>query len=171
MSKSWSVRLDKAEIDAVIKDLETYKRDLERRISEVRTRVGQFLAEKAQNYFDNTTADPGASASGGHIPDVAVLFNEEGNVTVVYAMGPEVTFIEFGAGVYHNSGAIHPDRPEGFTIGTYGKHLGSRNAWGYKDETGQLHITHGTPMQMPFYNAAVEAGDQVYRIAREVFGR
>ena len=57
----------------------------------------------------------------------------------------------------------------GYTIGSYGKGLGKRKVWGYYRD-GELILTHGTPATMPMYNALKQACDNIWSIAREVFG-
>ena len=90
----------------------------------------------------------------------------------IVARGRAVAFIEFGAGVYHNSGEPYPKpRPEGIVgIGEYGKGYGKRRAWGFRNESGELIITHGTPAAMPLWYASEEMRSKITKIAREVFG-
>ena len=90
----------------------------------------------------------------------------------IVAEGKAVAFIEFGAGVYHNSGEPYPDpRPEGIVgIGEYGKGYGKRQAWGFEDDSGELVITHGNPAAMPMWYASEEMRSKIQKIAQEVFG-
>ena len=90
----------------------------------------------------------------------------------IKAEGKAVAFIEFGAGVYHNPGEPYPNpRPSGIVgIGKYGKGHGKRQAWGFKDESGDLVITHGNPAAMPMWYASEEMRSKILKIAKEVFG-
>ena len=90
----------------------------------------------------------------------------------IVAEGKAVAFIEFGSGVYHNSGEPYPDpRPDGIVgIGEYGKGYGKRQAWGYKDESGELVITHGNPAAMPMWYASEEMRNAIVKTFKEVFG-
>ena len=90
----------------------------------------------------------------------------------IKAEGKAVAFIEFGAGVYHNPGEPYPNpRPSGVVgIGEYGKGHGKRQAWGFKDGSGELVITHGNPAAMPMWYASEEMQSNILKIAREVFG-
>ena len=90
----------------------------------------------------------------------------------IVAEGKAVAFIEFGSGVYHNPGEPYPNpRPDGIVgIGEYGKGLGKRQAWGYKDETGELVITHGNPAAMPMWYASEEMRNAILKTFKEVFG-
>ena len=90
----------------------------------------------------------------------------------IVAEGKAVAFIEFGAGVYHNPGEPYPNpRSEGIVgIGEYGKGYGKRQAWGFRNESGELVITHGTPAAMPMWYASEEMRSKIQKIAQEVFG-
>ena len=90
----------------------------------------------------------------------------------IKAEGKAVAFIEFGAGVYHNPGEPYPKpRPTGIVgIGEYGKGRGKRQAWGFKDDSGNLVITHGNPAAMPMWYASEEMRNNILKIAKEVFG-
>ena len=107
-------------------------------------------------------------------PDVAVTVSERGSISVVVAEGEDAVWCEFGAGVYHNGSVGSSPNPFGndlgFTIGSYGKGYGKKQAWGYYDENGDLVITRGTPASMPLYNAAQEVMRKAIEIAKEVFG-
>ena len=90
----------------------------------------------------------------------------------IVAEGKAVAFIEFGAGVYHNPSEPYPNpRPAGIVgIGEYGKGYGKRQAWGFKDESGELVITHGNPAAMPMWYASEEMRDAILKTFKEVFG-
>lgn len=90
----------------------------------------------------------------------------------IKAEGKAVAFIEFGAGVYHNPGEPYPKpRPTGIVgIGEYGEGRGKHQAWGFKDDSGNLVITHGNPAAMPMWHASEEMRNNILKIAREVFG-
>jgi hypothetical protein len=90
----------------------------------------------------------------------------------IVAEGKAVAFIEFGAGVYHNPGEPYPNpRPDGIVgIGEYGKGYGKRQAWGFRNEDGELVITHGTPAAMPMWYASEEMRNAIAKKFKEVFG-
>lgn len=90
----------------------------------------------------------------------------------IKAEGKAVAFIEFGAGVYHNPGEPYPNpRPAGIVgIGEYGKGHGKRQAWGFRDESGELVITHGNPAAMPMWYASEEMRSAIKAKFLEVFG-
>jgi hypothetical protein len=90
----------------------------------------------------------------------------------IKAEGRAVAFIEFGAGVYHNPGEPYPNpRPDGIVgIGEYGKGYGKRQAWGFRDESGELVVTHGNPAAMPMWYASEEMRNSIKQKFVEVFG-
>lgn len=91
----------------------------------------------------------------------------------IVANGEEVCFVEFGAGVYFNSGgdSQHEVRPEGIVgIGEYGMGHGKEDNWWYNDSAGKSHRTHGTMEQPGMALAAKIMRDQIFEVAREVFG-
>jgi hypothetical protein len=91
----------------------------------------------------------------------------------IVAEGHAVAFIEFGAGVYYNPSEPYPNpRPDGIVgIGEYGKGYGKRQAWGFKNESDELVITHGNPAAMPMWYASEEMRNSILQIARRVFGK
>ena len=95
----------------------------------------------------------------------------EGGYCIV-AEGKAVAFIEFGAGVYHNPGEPYPNpRPNGIVgIGEYGQGHGKRQAWGYRDESGELVVTRGNPAAMPMWYASEEVRSAIKEKFKEVFG-
>ena len=90
----------------------------------------------------------------------------------IVAKGKAVAFIEFGTGVYYNPTEPYPNpRPDGIVgIGEYGKGYGKRQAWGFKNESDELVITHGNPAAMPMWYASEEMRNSILKIARRVFG-
>ena len=159
-----SVGLGANEIERAIRELKHYKTgflDREKRLIEGLAEIG--LKEASVRFttamYDGTN-------------DVSVRLDETINGYVIVAEGQAVAFIEFGAGVYHNTSEPYPNpRPEGIVgIGEYGKGYGKRQAWGFKNESGELVITHGNPAAMPMWYASEEMRDSILTIARRVFG-
>lgn len=112
-----------------------------------------------------------AMYDGVNDSNVTVETNADGYC--IKAEGKAVAFIEFGAGVHYNPSEPYPNpRPSGIVgIGEYGKGLGKRKAWGFKDDGGNLVITHGNPAAMPMWYASEEMRSNIKRIAQEVFGK
>lgn len=164
-------------IDAAIKEIEAYKKELEDKLAVLRKRIAERIRWTIEAGF--TSAEQ-IIVSGDPPPnDVTVTVPpDNGNMTVIIASGEQAVFIEFGAGIYSN-GAVgkspHPwtaSNPN-FLIGMYGKLHGQHNAWGFyngpKDKE-HLVVTRGTPAAMPMYNGYKEAVAIIGDLAREVFG-
>ena len=79
--------------------------------------------------------------------------------------------IEFGAGIYYNSGNENPKANDfGLGVGTYpGQIHAFEDDWYYLGNDNQWHYTHGVKATMPMYNATMEIINQYKQIAREVF--
>ena len=157
------IEVDLGNIDKAIRELEKYKRELlvkEKRLLDGLASIG---IREASVRFTTAMYDG--------VNDVSVRLNKSNNGYVIEAKGQAVAFIEFGAGVYHNTSEPYPNpRPAGIVgIGEYGQGKGKRRAWGYKDENGDLVITRGNPAAMPMWYASEEIKSSVLRIAREVF--
>lgn len=158
-----SLCLSPSSIDNAIKQLEQYKNNIDRKLDELTNRLALIGAKVAQVRFTNAIYD------GDNDVHVSVEKTDKGYKIV--ASGQAVAFIEFGAGVYHNGKEPYPNpKPEGIVgIGEYGKGMGKRQAWGYRDDSGVLHITKGNPAAMPLWYASEEMRKMIEKIAREVF--
>jgi hypothetical protein len=159
-----STTLDKQNIDRAINELKQFKQQFlirEQRLLEGLARIG--LQEASVRFttamYDGTN-------------DVSVHLDTVSNGYAIVADGKAVAFIEFGAGVYHNTAEPYPNpRPSGIVgIGEYGKGMGKRKAWGYKNENDDLVITRGNPAAMPMWYASEEIKNSVLKVVREVFG-
>ena len=156
--------LSVSSIDNAIKELRAFQDSLERKKDKLLEELANIGVREASVRFTTAMYDG--------INDSSVSLETNSNGYVIVAKGRAVAFIEFGAGVYHNSSEPYPNpRPEGIVgIGEYGKGLGKRQAWGYKDESGELVITHGNPAAMPMWYASEEMRNKIAKIAQEVFG-
>lgn len=161
------------DINRAIREVNKFKQDFRNKVDTYRKRIAEELAVQASLNFGNTVVDDVIHGSPRR-PDVAVTVSERGSISVVVAEGEDAVWCEFGAGVYHNGSVGSSPNPYGndlgFTIGSYGKGYGKKQAWGYYDENGDLVITRGTPASMPLYNAAQEVMRKAIEIAKEVFG-
>ena len=156
--------LNPQDIDRAIKKLKAYKQEFlkkEKRLVEALAEIG---IKEASVRFTTAMYD-GTN-------DVSVEMNSSNDGYVIIAKGKAVAFIEFGAGVYHNTSEPYPNpRPDGIVgIGEYGQGKGKRNAWGYKNENDELVITRGNPAAMPMWYASEEMKRSILRVAKEVFG-
>lgn len=167
-----SVKLSTQSIDKAIKEVEKYKQELIRKEKLFLERLAMIGVKEASIRFTTAIYDG--------VNDSTVTLEQTPNGYSVIAEGTAVAFIEFGAGVYHNSGEPYPNpRPEGIVgIGEYGKGKGKRRAWFYYGEAGTngesdgkgLVKTRGNPAAMPMWYATEEMRNAILQIAREVFG-
>ena len=151
-------------IDNAIKELTAYRDSIDRKKNLLLERLGEIGIKEASVRFTTAMYD------GDNDSNVTLEANSNGYV--ILAEGNAVAFIEFGAGVYHNPGEPYPNpRPDGIVgIGEYGYGRGKRKAWGYRDNGGDIKITHGNPAAMPLWYASEEMRKNILTIAREVFG-
>ena len=164
MSKVIGIRLSTKSIDRAIKELKAYRDSLDRLKDQLLEELANIGVREASVRFTTAMYD------GVNDSDVTLEPIENGYQIV--ATGQAVAFIEFGAGVYHNTGEPYPNpRPAGIVgIGEYGKGYGKRQAWGFKNESDELVITHGNPAAMPMWYASEEMRNSILKIARRVFG-
>lgn len=155
--------LSEKEINSAIVLLKNYKREFLEREKRLVEGLAQIGLKEASVRFTTAMYD------GNN--DVSVRLDETKNGYAIVADGRAVAFIEFGAGVYHNSSEPYPNpRPEGIVgIGEYGKGHGKQKAWGYEDENGEIVITRGNPAAMPMWYASEEIKNSVMKVVREVF--
>lgn len=159
-------------IERAINELNTYKQEIIQKTETLRKRVGELLANEAQQGFNGAIVDDLINDSK-RIAQVDVSVDNSGDVTLVIAKGEDAVWVEFGTGVYHNGSpgsSPHPDGAElGFTIGSFGEGRGKRQVWGFKED-GVLKLTHGTPAKMPMARAVSSVINDIQSIVQEVFG-
>ena len=158
------MELSVSSIEKAITELKAFRDSLDRKKDKLLEELAHIGVKEASVRFTTAMYDG--------VNDSSVTLKPVKNGYAIVAEGHAVAFIEFGAGVYHNPGEPYPNpRPEGIVgIGEYGKGLGNRQAWGYKDASGELVITHGNPAAMPMWYASEEMRSKIEKIAREVFG-
>ena len=159
-----AIKLSEQDIDRAIRQLKGYKVEFRKKEQQLLEGLAKIGLKEASVRFTTAMYDG--------INDVSVKLDETKNGYAIVAEGRAVAFIEFGAGVYHNTGEPYPNpRPTGIVgIGEYGKGRGKRKAWGYRNENNELVITRGNPAAMPMWYASEEIKNQVIKVAREVFG-
>lgn len=173
MAKKISFKLSASSIQKAIKELRRYELWIEQKTKQLIEALAEIGVYEASVRF--------AAAQYDGINDSDISAEETETGWKIIASGRAVCFIEFGAGVYHNSGEPYPlPRPEGVVkIGEYGKGSGKRQGWVYRGDPGasgryisddtNLVFTRGNPAAMPMYYASEEIKNRVAQIAREVF--
>ena len=171
--KKITIGLSEQDIDRAIREMAQYKTEFLQKVELLREKVADRLAEEAQSGFNGAVVDD-LIKEEPKFADVKVSVDNRANLSVVVASGEDAVWVEFGAGVYHNGSpgsSPHPNGAElGFTIGSFGKGNGKKEAWGYYDENNELKLTRGTPATMPMYRAVQTVCNDIQNIAREVFG-
>lgn len=173
--KKITIGLSEQGIDRAIREMAQYKANFAKKVELLREKVADRLAGKAQSGFNGAVVDDLIKREQ-KFAQVKVSVNNRGNLSVVVAEGEDAVWVEFGAGVHHNSSpgsSPHPNGAElGFTIGSFGKGNGKKEVWGYYEggDKKQLKLTRGTPATMPMYRAVQTVCDDIQNIAREVFG-
>lgn len=162
-----SMRLSSSSIRDAITELKSYRDTLKAKTDQLLEELANIGVKEASIRFTTAMYD------GVNDVDVTLLNTKDGyEGYCIRAEGKAVAFIEFGAGVYHNPGEPYPNpRPNGIVgIGEYGKGHGKRQAWGFRDESGELVITHGNPAAMPMWYASEEMRSAIKAKFVEVFG-
>lgn len=159
-----NLNLSATSIDDAMKSLDAFKQDLRRKEEKLLKALGEIGVKEASVRFTTAMYD-GTN-------NVSVKLDTTKNGYAIVAEGQAVAFIEFGAGVYHNTSEPYPNpRPTGIVgIGEYGQGKGKRKAWGYKNENDELVITRGNPAAMPMWYASEEIKNSILKIAKEVWG-
>lgn len=175
------LELSATSIDSAIRALTEYQQSIDKKLNLLMQRISERIIAEAQQNFNSAVGATNINTADSAPPKVSVDWSvSKRNTYIVTAKDvssgePQIAFVEFGAGVFHNGSAgssPHPLGTElGLTIGSYGYGRGTRRAWGYYDETGQLVITRGTPGQSPFYRAFLAAVAEIPQLAKEVFGQ
>lgn len=156
--------LSTSSIDNAIAELKSYRTSIKAKKDKLLEELANIGVKEASIRYTTAMYDG--------VNDSSVTLETISNGYRIVAEGKAVAFIEFGAGVYHNPGEPYPNpRPDGIVgIGEYGKGHGKRQAWGFKNDSGELVITHGNPAAMPMWYASEEMRSKIQKIAQEVFG-
>lgn len=151
-------------IGKAIKELQSYRDSLDAKMAKLLEELANIGVQEASVRFTTAIYDG--------VNDSSVTLETIQNGYRIVAEGKAVAFIEFGAGVYHNPTEPYPNpRPKDIVgIGEYGKGYGKRQAWGFRNESGELVITHGNPAAMPMWYASEEMRNAILKKFKEVFG-
>ena len=158
------MKLSSDSIQNAIRELKSFRDSIDAKMDKLLEELAYIGVKEASVRFTTAIYDG--------VNDSSVTLEPIKDGYCIKAEGRAVAFIEFGAGVYHNPGEPYPNpRPAGIVgIGEYGKGYGKRNAWGFRDESGELVITHGTPAAMPMWYASEEMRNSILKTFKEVFG-
>ena len=160
---------DKSSVDKAIEEVKAIKKEWQRKADLCSEMIAAALADEIQRNLDSIPYSDDLKDVKTHSPVYKNTFASayaQGNR--VYIKGQEIAFIEFGAGVYHNTGANNPlSKAVSFdtSMGSYGKGQGNKKYWFVAHNL----ISCGTPAYMPIQNAieAIKAVAPTY--IRQVF--
>ena len=160
-------------VDSVIEKLNRYKRNAKDKRKRFLEKLGEEGISLANVKIQQVQYD-------GYNDSFVEPLTWEGDKLILAVSGSAITFIEFGTGVHY--GEQHPEPLPGMVRGTFGKGLGSRDAWYYQGHPGThgeirrvrkggavVVRTHGNPPNRVVYDTAKELRDRVTQIAREVY--
>jgi hypothetical protein len=159
--------LDSKSIDAAIKMLNKYEKELAVKEEEFVRRLKELGVSVATDKF--------ATANYDGVNDVLVTSVQNKNRSAVIAYGETVGFIEFGTGVKNpdwvdtNNQSGTPYTPPAH--GTYGKGLGNNpHGWYFRQSEGaKARHTYGNQPAEAMLTARDVMVENVIRIAREVW--
>ena len=159
-----SMKVSSSSIQDAINELKSYRDSIDAKKDKLLEELAYIGVKEASIRFTTAMYDG--------VNDSSVTLEPIKDGYCIKAEGKAVAFIEFGAGVYHNPGEPYPNpRPAGIVgIGEYGKGYGKRQAWGYRDVSGELVVTHGNPAAMPMWYASEEMRNAILQKFKEVFG-
>jgi hypothetical protein len=162
--KKITVPLSDKGITNAIKQLNVYKRNLNRKIQALIAAMVAYGEDYAINEVGHVDTGETLETIRGY---------RNGNKGVIVAGGNAV-WLEFGSGTRYNGPvgeSPHPMGVElGMTIGEYGEGRGANpNGWWYYDESGQVKHTYGIPATLFMWKTARELERIAPELAREVF--
>ncbi len=165
MPKVVRMSLNTSSVGKAIAELKSFRDSIDAKTDELLKELANIGIKEAQVRFTTAMYDG--------VNDSEVTLKTIENGYQIVAEGHAVAFIEFGTGVHYNPTEPYPNpRPDGIVgIGEYGKGYGKRQAWGFKNESDELVITHGNPAAMPMWYASEEMRNSILQIARRVFGK
>jgi len=151
---------DPKSIDKALTEIEVLKtkvRYINEFVSKPLVELGSGVAQRG---FDSALSVP----QYGNEP-VSVSIMETANGYCISAMGNQVTFIEFGAGVYVNGPAYPGNKPEWVVPwGEYGKKHGRQKSW-----STPYGPTEGIFARTPMYFALRSMKENVEAVAKRYF--
>lgn len=168
-----TITIDLCEADSIknaISEIQDLKAEWKRKANVCSEMIAAMLAAQIEANLDAIPYTDDIINLNDHVPtpkSTGFGVMPHGNSVIVRGM--EVAFVEFGAGIYHNSsGETNPlSEAVQFStdIGSYGKGQGLNNYW----FIAHNRISRGTPMYMPIHRAILAIQGQIPTLVRQVF--
>lgn len=170
--KNITVKLDPKSIDAAIKELNAYKKEIETKAK----RLVQRLIDEGANIARVKIQSMDAVDNGDLLSGVDGYFSPLLNAGFVRVSSDHVAFVEFGTGMV-GMAIPHPNA-EYLSKASWGYATGQKifttkdgvPGWIYPTDDGGFQFTAGTESRPFMYETALELQREFERIAREVFG-
>ena len=170
--KTISVRLDPKSVADAIKEIEEYKKEVERRAK----LLVQTLTDLGVEIVRVKIVGMGAVYSGELLSGVDGYFSPLLNAGYVKVSSDHVAFVEFGTGVVgqaspHSNGEYLSKAAWSYASGAkiFTTNDG-RVGWIYPTDDGGFRFTEGMQSRPFMYETALELQREFPRIATEVFG-
>lgn len=169
--KTISVRLDAKSIKRAVKELEKYKKDIEKKAKALVQRLSDLGADIARVKI----VSMGANYSGALLSSVSGFYSSTLNIGYVKITNDHAAFVEFGTGVV---GQANPHRngeylsKAAWQYATGPKILTTQDGrigWIYPTDDGGFRFTEGMKSRPFMYETALELQQEFPRLAREVF--
>lgn len=162
--------LSASSVNDAIKELESYKQDLERKCNE----LTEKLAEKGVEIARAQIISLDAVFNGDLLASIHSE-SRESNIWAVVADDESAAFVEFGTGTVGAASPYTGQLPEGVSWAyASGKKIrqfaNGKVGWIYPGDDGNYYFTEGMPSRPFMYNTANELQEKVVDVAREVFG-
>lgn len=160
---------DKQSVESAISELRKVKDDWKRKANVCSEMIATALADEINKNLQSITMTDDLKDIKTHqpVPRTQPMAAEvSGNR--VYIQGTDIAFVEFGAGIYHNSGVNNPlSQAVQFdtAIGSYGKGQGNKKYWFVAHNL----ISCGTPAYMPIQKAIEAVTPMIPTLVRQVF--
>ena len=161
--------MSSSSVGAALSEIEARIKKLQRLAEELPKALAGFGVTRAEVRFSNAVGNIFLSGSW-ETPVIDVYAMPIDGGWAVVANGEQVCFVEFGAGVYYNGDDSYlGERPEGIVgIGEYGEKKGNRPFWVYRDSSGDLQYTQGTPANNALFFTAQEMRSVIEEAARKI---
>ena len=151
-------------VNETISAIDKYAAETERKFYRVLERLGEIgltFLEVGLVSYDQVEPENFIHVDGSWISK---------NIYAISLSGEDVTFFEFGTGVY-NPPYQDPSIAEQFGAfrGEYGLGKGKNKKWSYYDSTGNKVVTSGFATDHNLYGSAREMRQSIARVIQEVF--
>ena len=163
--KTIRMSLDLDSIDAAIRKVQAYKKQLEDKIN----RLIQTLVDYGVGVAKAQVQQLAAVYTGELQNSIEGYFDSSSRVGIIKAGAWYAVYVEFGTGII-GAGSPHPAPASANWIYDVNEH-GESGWWYYNDRDGRMHWTQGMESRPFMYYTAHILGQKCDEIAKEVFHR